>query len=204
MIFSCTHCRARVQLTELATYRSWDPDDCMDFVYRFGRCAQCSKPGLLAWMITGPGPDDLAACEQFFPVVPDRARLDLPPLVAESYREAQVCTYTGAHIAAAVMVRRTLEAVTKSFDARATTLHAGLRAMREQGVISEELFRWGDHLRFLGNIGAHPRDGEVVDRSDATDAMQFLDAIIETIYVLRPRFAELIGRRAPPPVPTGA
>ncbi len=195
MIFHCTRCRARVQLTDVARYTSWNPDEGLDYVHWFGRCAMCAWPGVLCAIVTGAADGDHDDPEQLYPVPPDRERKDLPPLVAESYREARVCAHGGVHIATAVMVRRTLEAVTKSFDPAAKNLHAGLRAMREQGVISEELFQWGDHLRFLGNIGAHPREGESVSERDAVDAMQFLEAIVETIYVLRPKFAEMMARR---------
>lgn len=194
MIFDCSNCRARVQLTSVGTYTAWNSDECMDVTHWFGRCSLCAAPGVLRAYVTGP--DEHDDPEQLYPLAPDRSRKDLPTLVAESYREARVCAYAGAHIATAVMVRRTLEAVTRTFDIGAKTLNAGLRAMREQGVISEELLKWGDHLRFLGNTGAHPREGEVVSAQDAQDALQFLDAIIETIYVLRPKFAEMMARRA--------
>ncbi len=167
-------------------------------VYWAGFCATCGWPGVLTAVATGRAEGDHSEPEQLYPEPPDRERKDLPPLVSESYREARVCAHTGAHIATAVMVRRTLEAVTRAFDPAAKTLHAGLRAMREQGVISDELFTWGEHLRFLGNIGAHPREGEAVSDQDAADAMQFLEAIVETIYVLRPKFAAMMARRAPP------
>lgn len=173
----------------------------MNVMRWLGRCAICGRPGVLSALVTGPDPGDLTEPEQLYPVPPERQRKGLPALVAESYREARVCADGGVHIATAVMVRRTLEAVTKSFDSSARTLNGGLRAMREQGVISEELFRWGDHLRFLGNIGAHPHEGESVSERDALDAMQFLEAIIETIYVLRPKFAEMMARRGTPGVP---
>jgi hypothetical protein len=179
---------------DIARYTAWDPDEGSDIVHWFDGCAMCCWPGVLCAIVTGAADGDIAT-RNSSTGPPDRERKDLPPLVAESYREARVCAHGGVHIASAVMVRRTLEAVTKSFDPSAKTLNAGLRAMREQGVISDELFRWGDHLRFLGSVGAQPREGESVSERDALDAMQFLEAIIETIYVLRPKFAEMMARR---------
>lgn len=67
--------------------------------------------------------------------------------------------------------------------------------LRAQGVISNELSSWGHELRFLGNVGAHPRDVHVT-RLDAEEAIEFLEAIIETIFHLRPKFQAMRDRRA--------
>ncbi len=45
----------------------------------------------------------------------------------------------------------------------------------------------GRRAPFIGNIGAHPTD-EVVTALDAREALDFLVAIVETIYVLRRKF----------------
>jgi hypothetical protein len=50
-------------------------------------------------------------------------------------------------------VRRTLEAIGRTFDGEARTLAKVLQTMKMQGLISEELAQWGDALRFIGNIG---------------------------------------------------
>jgi hypothetical protein len=67
--------------------------------------------------------------------------------------------------------------------------------MKEKGLISEELSQWGDELRFIGNIGAHPTD-DVVTELDSKEALEFLEAIVETIYHLRPKFQAMRLRRA--------
>ncbi len=135
----------------------------------------------------------------------------LPPKVDESFREALRCEAAGAPLATAVMVRRTLEAIGREFaaDAKPLTLFKALHAMKDKGLISDELAQWGDALRFIGNIGAHPTD-EVVTGLDAREALDFLVAIVETIYVLRPKFQAMKARREknktpaqadPPPAP---
>jgi hypothetical protein len=96
------------------------------------------------------------------------------------------------------MVRRTLEAIGKEFDPKARRLFDGLRAMKDRGAISEELLQWGDQLRFLGNIGAHPT-ADVVTPEDGRDALEFLNAIAETIYHLRPKFQAMHKRRGERP-----
>jgi len=118
----------------------------------------------------------------------------LPPKVDESFREAMQCEVAGAPLATAVMVRRTLEAIGREFAPDAKPLFRALHAMKDKGLISDELAQWGDALRFIGNIGAHPTD-EVVTALDAREALDFLIAIVETIYVLRPKFHAMKVRR---------
>jgi hypothetical protein len=93
------------------------------------------------------------------------------------------------------MIRRTLEAVAREFDSSSKSLFTGLASMRKQGVISDELSDWSEHLRFLGNISAHPTEHPSPSADDVHDAVDFLHAILETIYHYRPRFQSMKLRR---------
>ena len=108
------------------------------------------------------------------------------------------------------MGRRTLEAIGKDFDPNAKSVFEGLKKMKDAGIISDELHEWSDLLRKYGNIGAHATETEVSEQ-DGKEMMEFLDAIIETIYSLRPRFKAMRDRHqsgqdaparsVPPPPP---
>jgi hypothetical protein len=102
---------------------------------------------------------------------------------------------SGSPIAAVVMIRRTLEAVGKHFKGDSVhNLKDAIDKMKGAGAISAELAEWGHELRFIGNTGAHPSDNPP-SMEDARDAMEFLDAILETIYRLRPKFQAMHERR---------
>jgi hypothetical protein len=161
--------------------------------YFFGHCVRCRRPGLIGEIETGSEPWDREAMPQLFPA-PRSMSATLPRRVEESFREATRCEVAGAPLATAVMVRRTLEAIGREFAPDAKPLFRALHAMKEKGLISEELAQWGDALRFIGNIGAHPTD-DVVTLQDAREALDFLVAIVETIYVLRPKFQAMKARR---------
>lgn len=196
-IFWCPDCKAHVQLEEDG--RNDVPDEepgvRLNIIHIFGHCVRCGRSGILEGFQTGMNASDFEPRTQVYPpVVQRRVDCTLPPKVDESYLEALRCSSSEAWIATAVMVRRTLEAIGKDFDPKAKRLFDGLRTMKEQGVISEELWRWGDELRFLGNIGAHPTD-DVVSKQDAIEAIEFLNAIVETLYHLRPKFQAMQARR---------
>jgi hypothetical protein len=160
---ACLTCKARTQLVVVGEHRLPRWEDIPPRVHSFGHCAVCGEPGVTE---TTAGPYGTEEDEQLFPSPPRTLpkRL-LPPRVEVSYREAVKCASAEAWLATAVMVRRTLEAIGQEFDPKAKPLFAGLKAMKEKGVISEELLQWGDHLRFLGNVSAHPTD-EVVEPED--------------------------------------
>lgn len=108
------------------------------------------------------------------------------------------CENAKAYVAAVVMVRRALEAVTKEHEPSARTLQSGLQAMFARGLMSQELAEWGHQLRVIGNLGAHPTK-ESVTRQDAIEAMDFLQAMLEILYELRPKFDSMRTRRATVP-----
>lgn len=157
----------------------------------FGHCAGCEHHGVIRLWYDGF--EELQ--DQLAPRL-GRPDIKLPPLVQESYEEALRCGEAEAWLASAVMVRRTLEAVGRQFDPKARSPVEALKAMKTQGVISDELFEWGEALRFLGNISAHPTDKDRISEQDARDALDLARAIIETIYDLRPKFTAMKQRRA--------
>jgi hypothetical protein len=178
-------------------WTGWTPEEGgLTTYYRFGHCVRCHRPGLIAELEVGH--EEYAASTQEYPVTRN-VDAKLPPRVDESFREALRCEVAGAPLATAVMVRRTLEAIGRTFDNEARTLARVLQTMKGKGLISEELAEWGDALRFIGNIGAHPTDDRVT-MEDAREALDFLVAIVETIYVLRPKFEAMKARRAQKPV----
>jgi len=190
--FWCPECKAHMQLVIDASH-GWTPEEGdLTTYYRFGHCVRCRRPGLLAELETGQ--DEYEVQSQEYPATRNIGA-HLPDKVDESFREALRCEVAGAPLATAVMVRRTLEAIGRTFDSEARTLARVLRTMKDQGLISEELAQWGDALRFIGNIGAHPTD-DVVTMQDAREALDFLVAIVDTIYVLRPKFQKMKARRA--------
>jgi len=75
-----------------------------------------------------------------------------------------------------------------------------MKALLTRGIISQELSDWGDQLRVIGNLGAHATN-EKIDRQDATEAIDFLQAILEILYDLRPKFEQMRARRSGPSLP---
>ena len=163
--FRCPNCDQLASLSRIGGH-SLVEDGVGEVEYIFGSCVRCGTPALVEEYPHADGTGTI----QHFPSAPKTLDVELPRRVKLSYREALQCATARAYIATAVMVRRTLEAVGKEFKPDARGLADGLKAMQAQGVISAEVFAWGEELRFLGNIGAHPTDDEITAQ-DATDSI---------------------------------
>lgn len=171
-------------------------EDIPETRFVFGECVRCHVPVLVIERYV-PNHDAWDFSRQLQPPLRSNAlEYELPGLVRQSYDEALLCEQAGAWLATCVMVRRTLEAVVKNHSPAQKSLFHGLKQMRDDGIIAEEVFQWGEALRFIGNISAHPTN-EIVREEDARDALRFVTAICETLYHLRPIFKELMERRGP-------
>ncbi len=186
----CPDCNANMGFVELNQHSYW-PEDGLRVVHKFGYCLKCRRPAVLEYIEVDDGQFDRT---QVLPALGGSLDFPIPRRIADSYEEAVRCHATGSWHATAVMVGRALEALGKEFDPNAGTLFDGLRRMKAAGVISDEVAHWGDELRFLRNIGAHSTD-HAVTAQDARDAVDFLNAIVEILYHLRPKFQAMQARR---------
>jgi hypothetical protein len=169
------------------------PDERPPEEYTFAYCSRCAKPAVFYREDMGDGFDK----DVYYRVYPAQQRhigYYLPDIVRQSYEEAVHCESATTSMACVVMVGRTLEAVCKEFGFSTRSVFEGLKSMYDKGVISQELLDWANELRVLRNVGAHAT-GQRVDCLDATEALDFLQAILEILYELRPKFEKFKLRR---------
>ncbi len=128
---------------------------------------------------------------------PSKRRLNfaVPRELRDEFEEALTCFEAKAYRATLVMVRRTLEGTCKDQGAGKRTLAENLRELQTQGKIDGLLADWADLLRVVGNKGAH-FTGEAVSAQDAKDALDFAEAFLDHLYVLRARFDEFKSRQS--------
>jgi Domain of unknown function (DUF4145) len=191
MIYHCTSCADPRKFARLYGYVP--PHEGIRTEYTLWYCEVCKSVALFSR--EDPGDGFKEAYYRLWPIHSRHIGFPLPEIVRESYEEAVKCENSKAYLAAVVMVRRALEAVTKEYEPTARTLHAGIRAMLARGIISQELSDWGNQLRVIGNLGAHATS-EKIDRQDAIEAIDFLQAMLEILYDLRPKFDKMRARRA--------
>lgn len=111
----------------------------------------------------------------------------VPTNIASAVAEANRCLAASSPRAAAVMFRGALaEIVAARGSAEATAQHslaAQLKQMAADGALDATLADWADHVRTLGNAGAHPNELEPVTVEEAEDLSRLTSALLEYLYV---------------------
>lgn len=119
----------------------------------------------------------------------------VPAIVQVSLSEAHRCFQAAAYTACAVMCGRALEGVCVHFKTPGNMLAKGLTNLRERAIIDERLFEWGEELRKHRNIAAHASE-TAISKPDALDLLDFVNAIVDYIFVLSARFDSFKSRKA--------
>lgn len=125
---------------------------------------------------------------------PRRLSNAVPRALRTEYAEARKCFDAKAYSATLAMVRRTLEGTCAYQGSTKRTLADSLKELRAQGKIDGVLAEWADLLRVVGNEGAH-FTGNKVPAQDAEDALDFAEALLDHLYVLRARFDDFKSRQ---------
>lgn len=69
--------------------------------------------------------------------------------------------------------------------------------MKDGGLIDERLFEWSDALRHAGNEASHDVN-VTVSQADATDIIEFTNAILDYLFSYRDRFEKFREDQAAP------
>jgi len=120
----------------------------------------------------------------------------LPEDVESYYRDALRVLRAGVPDAAAVQLRRTLEAAAAHFDIEERTLVKSIEALIEQGHVTKSFGGALHHIREVGNVGAHHTD-ERLDDTTVRRAIRFTSALLRNLFEVPAELAAL-KEEAPP------
>lgn len=120
---------------------------------------------------------------------------DIPSEIASAFSEASRSLLGQCPRAAAVMARRTLEAVADQHSAAGPNLAARLEWLASHGKLHSTLADWAKEVRLVGNRGAHFDPIQDVSLEDARDLVAFVRELLKYLYELP---ADLARRRNSP------
>lgn len=135
--------------------------------------------------------------------VPAAANLDasIPPEVVGGFTEGVRCLSAQAPRAAAVMFRRTLEAVVRASGSATAVrtledrnLAAALAVMATEHTLDPSLAQWAKELRLVGNAGGHLDPLDDVDMDEAEEMSRLARGMFTYLYEMP---AKLARSRAP-------
>jgi len=129
----------------------------------------------------------------WWPLPSSKTSDDIPASIRSAYAEASICLAAGCPRAAAVMARRTLEAVCAEQGVKADTLVKSLAALAASGKLVASLAEWSREVRLVGNRGAHFDPMEKVEPKDVAQLLSFLAELLKFLYEIP---AELERRRS--------
>ena len=110
--------------------------------------------------------------------------VNLPATVLAAFEEAITCHANRCFIAAAIMVRKTLEELCVDRQASGNSLKERIRALGTKVVLPIELLDGLDDLRLLGNDAAHIESQEFnrVGQEEVEIGIEFAKEVLKAVY----------------------
>ena len=93
------------------------------------------------------------------------------------------------------MAGRALEAVCRHYSTKDTYLGAGIKELKDQGIIDARLYEWSEELRDQRNAAAHATNTEISSQ-DAEDIVTLTYAIVDYVFMLTKKFENFKKRKA--------
>lgn len=127
---------------------------------------------------------------------PERIDFDpanIPPQIVSTFEEALTCHANQAYVAAAIMVRRTLEEICVDRAATGKTLKDRVSALSKTVILPPALISGLDSLRLLGNDAAHVEAKEYtrIGKTEVELAIDVTKEVLKSVYQLQDLVARL-------------
>lgn len=195
MLVECRKCDARVDGRKAGGFEHVYPELGVPSRFVLLECPVCHSPIVIYQEIEqiSAHDSDWSDPRRVFPA--DReVSYEVPERIRGSFSEALMCARAGANLATVIMCRRTLEGMAHHHLDRVRNLAAALEELHSRGVIDDRLREWADALRSDGNLAAHDPEA-TISKEDASDILDFTEAILEYVFVLHDRFEKFRDRR---------
>ncbi len=133
---------------------------------------------------------------------PERLIFDasnIPAQIKNALEEAITCHANQAYIAAAIMVRKTLEELCYDQRAEGANLQKRLASLGTKIVVPKRLLEAADTLRLLGNDAAHieARTFNQVSKKEVEIGISLTKELLKAVFQFDDLLAELEGLKRP-------
>jgi hypothetical protein len=153
-------------------------------VWWIGICNACDKPVLAH-----------NAGDIIYPYsLPDPSDLRIPGHIRKDLDEAKMCFSVGAYRGCAVLARRAMQNACLEKEAKEDRLANQLKELADNGIITKELKKWGDVVRWVGNDAAHPDQYDVLEEN-ARDILELSKQFLNVLYVTPAIAIERMAKR---------
>ncbi|MBS1793394.1 MAG: DUF4145 domain-containing protein [Acidobacteria bacterium] len=117
---------------------------------------------------------------------------DIPEQIKNCLEEAITCHANNCYVAAAIMVRKTLEELCSYQNATGNNLKERIKSLGTKIVLPQELIEGLDELRLLGNDAAHIESQAFhkVEHEEVETAIEFTKEVLKATF----QFSTLLNR----------
>jgi Domain of unknown function (DUF4145) len=210
MIMLCGHCGNQTvwelhepyETDKKSSKRTWEVSEYK--VYTTLMCSTCFQPTLRKTIMVYLEVDNELVegeTEILYPTKIVQLK-NLPETIEKKYQAALRVRFIEPN-ACAVLVGRTLEAACNHENAEGRNLAQKLNELAQRGRIPDTLAEMAQQLRELRNLGAHDAEDEVTEE-DVPIILDFLEAILEYLYVAPAKIEAVRARLTRLPVPDNA
>lgn len=135
----------------------------------------------------------------------DFDKTDIPTRIVSIFAQAIACHAEACFMAAAMMIRRTLEEICSDREATGENLKEKIKSLRDKIVLPDELFKGMDDLRLLGNDAAHieSRDFNDIGEDEIEIGIEFTKEILKAVYQYKHLLEKLRGLKKKPAPSSG-
>jgi hypothetical protein len=120
----------------------------------------------------------------------------LPTELDQEFREAVSNLNRGAWKSALAMARATLQLAVRERQAQGDSLAEEIADLADKHVITPDMADWAKEVRLGGNLALHPKPGQPVSEEEATEIIDFADALLTYLYTIP---AQVAARRKQSP-----
>ncbi|MBI2883455.1 MAG: DUF4145 domain-containing protein [Candidatus Methylomirabilis oxyfera] len=120
----------------------------------------------------------------WWPLVGASLHKAIPPSISSALNEVVLALSANCPRAAAVMARRTLEAIATDKGEGNGTLAQRLSNLSTKGFLHVTLADWAKEVRLIGNVGAHFDPISDISLDDARQLIDFIRELTKFLYVL--------------------
>ena len=197
MIIECSYCEAKVDGEVIGEHMEpYAPEEGPPFKAVLLKCPVCDNAllGGSDHYPTSPNTSEWSDLSRLWPQQENHIHWEIPDIARNSLVDARKCYKAKVYDACAVMSGRTLEGICKHYKTKGKVLAAGLKELKDTGVIDERLYQWSVELRKHRNMGAHARVDKI-SKEDAKDLLDFAQAFCDYVFVLNAKFNRFMARK---------
>jgi len=120
---------------------------------------------------------------------------NIPEQIRSSLEQSITCHSEGCYVAAAIMVRRTLEELCDDKASKGDNLKKRIENLQGNVLLPKELFEAMDELRLLGNDAAHieSKDYDNIGSDEVEIAIELTKEILKGVYQMDTLLSKLKG-----------